>query len=239
MTPNFAKAMALIDAAHAQDPNQVPVKADLDQSSSTGSSTADPNAKPHPNPEEEPTSTIAYELHYAHKMTSYLHQHTPQPSPLLSLAVRAQHLRRWEIPRSSYPDGRAGYFAWRTFLKKRQGELARDLCLDAGFDSPDAERVGSLIAKEGLKRGGGGGGDGMGRDDDDEEEVQILEDVACLVFLDDQFDEFERGIQDEEKILRILRKTWAKMGGRGRELALEMEMSGRARRLVEMALAGG
>ncbi len=226
MAPNFAKAMSLIDAAHAQDPNKVPVKAEADKSSSTLASTANPN--PDPN-SEQLHPTVPYELHYARKMTSYLHLHTPEPSELLSLAVRAQHLRRWEIPRSSYPDGKAGYFAWRTFLKKRQGELARDLCLDAGFGRPEAERVGSLIAKEGLKRGEGEG----------DEEVQILEDVACLVFLDDQFDEFERGIKDEEKILAILRKTWAKMGARGRELALGMEMSGRARELVEKALAGG
>lgn len=41
------------------------------------------------------------------------------------------------------------------------------------------------------------------------EETQVLEDVACLVFLDDQFEEFEKGVE-EEKMLGILRKTWGK-----------------------------
>ena len=31
----------------------------------------------------------------------------------LLLAARAHHLRRWELPRDSYPVGRAGYLRWR------------------------------------------------------------------------------------------------------------------------------
>ena len=84
-----------------------------------------------------------------------------------------------------------------------------------------------LIAKEDLKKGEGKG----------DPEAQVLEDVACLVFLDDQFDEFEKG-HDEEKIVSILQKTWVKMGKRGQELALEMSMSERAKELVGKALAG-
>jgi len=61
--------------------------------------------------------------------------------------------------------------------------------------------------------------------------------VACLVFLDDQFEAFKEE-HDEEKILRILRKTWGKMGDRGREMALNMSMEGRAAELVKKALEG-
>jgi hypothetical protein len=82
--------------------------------------------------------------------------------------------------------------------------------------------VAALVRKEDLRK---------------DEETQVLEDVACLVFLDDQFEEFERG-HDEEKILGILRKTWGKMSERGHELALGIEMSERARELVEKALSG-
>jgi hypothetical protein len=67
-------------------------------------------------------------------------------------------------------------------------------------------------------------------------ETQTLEDVACLVFLDDQFEEFEK-LHDEEKIVSILRKTWGKMSDKGHELALKIEMSDRARELVGKALA--
>ena len=62
--------------------------------------------------------------------------------------------------------------------------------------------------------------------------------MACLVFLDDQFDEFEKGIEDEAKVLKILQKTWLKMSTEGRELALSLEMSDKSRELIEKALAG-
>lgn len=67
-------------------------------------------------------------------------------------------------------------------------------------------------------------------------ESQILEDVACLVFLDDQFEKFEKE-HDEDKIVNILKKTWAKMSEGGQKLALEMELSDRAKELVGKALS--
>ncbi|KAJ3527192.1 hypothetical protein NM208_g10825 [Fusarium decemcellulare] len=88
----------------------------------------------------------------------------------------------------------------------------------------DRARVAALIRKENLKS---------------DEETQVLEDVACLVFLDDQFDDFEsKSDIDEDKMVGILRKTWGKMGERGRELALEMNHSERAKELIGKALAG-
>jgi len=114
-----------------------------------------------------------YELHYGQRMTHYLNLHTPDPSPLLQVAVRAQHFRRWEVPRDSYPKTKPGYFAWRTFLKKRQAEQVKEICLACGFSEEEAGRVASLIAKEDLKKGEGKG----------DAEAQVLEDCACLVFL--------------------------------------------------------
>ena len=201
MAPDLNLAMRLIDEAHSQDPSITRLSAD--------------------------GASIPYELHYAQKMTSYLNLHTANPSSLLALACRAQHFRRWEVPRASYPATKAGYFAWRTFLKKRQAEQVRELLLQCGYTEEQRERVGSLIAKEDLKKG-----EGMG-----DSEVQVLEDVACLVFLDDQFEAFERE-HDEEKIVNILRKTWGKMGKRGQELALKMDLSPRAQELMGRALKG-
>jgi hypothetical protein len=197
MAPDVQRAMRLIDEAHALDPNKIAVDG----------------------------RDLPYELHYAGKCTAYLEKHTPNPSALLATAVRAQHFRRWEVPRSSYPATKPGYFAWRTFLKKRQAQQVKDICLECGYTATEASRVGSLIAKEDLKKGEGQG----------DAEVQVLEDVACLVFLDDQFEAFEKE-HDEDKIVSILRKTWVKMGKRGQELALGMELSDRAKELVGKAL---
>ena len=111
--------------------------------------------------------------------------------------------------------------------------MVEKICVEeGGYSAEEAGRVGKLVRKEGLlsKVESGDGGE-------EEREVQILEDVACLVFLDDQFEKFERETDDEEKILGILKKTWGKMSGRGRELALKIEMSDRARGLVEKAVS--
>ncbi|KAK1149302.1 hypothetical protein N8T08_006524 [Aspergillus melleus] len=236
MTTPFTKAMALIDAAHAQDPRRIPIP------KSTPALEAEPESKDtttHADDkkekgEEEEEEEIPYELHYAQKMTHYLTLHTsgvastPPPSEPLSLAIRAQHLRRWEIPRTTYPMTKVGYHSWRTALQRHQASLAEQICLDAGYDTVSAARVAALVRKEDLKK--------------EDAETQVLEDVACLVFLDDQLVGFagEKGKEyGEEKMLGILRKTWAKMSERGRELALKVEIGDQGvRELVGRAVAG-
>ncbi|KIW01835.1 uncharacterized protein PV09_06686 [Verruconis gallopava] len=165
---------------------------------------------------------VPYELHYAQKMTHYLTLRSSSASETLRLAIRSQHFRRWEVPRNSYPMTKLGYHSWRTFLKKRQAEQVAQICLDCGYSAEDAERVAALIRKEDLKS---------------DEETQILEDVACLVFLDDQFEAFQKD-HDEDKIIGILRKTWGKMTEKGHELALQIPLNGRPKELIEKALEG-
>ena len=191
---NYKAAISLIDEAHAQDPNIAIVDG----------------------------KDIPYELHYAQQMSHYLSLRTTDASPILKVAIRAQHFRRWEIPRSSYPMTKPGYFAWRAFLKNRQADLASAICVGCNFTLEEAEEVARLIRKEDLKKN---------------EETQILEDVACLVFLDDQFETFEKE-HDEEKIIGILRKTWGKMSERGHELALQIRMSDESKALITKALEG-
>lgn len=212
MSDKFHRALSAIDEAHSQDPNLTTI--------------TEPNAE---------TKSIPYELHYAQKMTSYLDAYTKSASEPLRLAIRAQHLRRWEVPRSSYPATKAGYLNWRTFLKNRQAGQARQICLNAGYSEDEAGRVAALVRKDGLKRK-----TTMTTEDEtaeaEENETQILEDVACLVFLDDQFAAFEKTL-DEEKVIGILRKTWGKMSDKGHRMALEIRMSDRCRELVQKALS--
>jgi hypothetical protein len=191
---NYEAAISLIDEAHSQDPNNTIVDGQI----------------------------VPYELHYAQKMTHYLKLRCPTASPVLKVAIRAQHFRRWEIPRSSYPMTKPGYLNWRSFLKKRQADLASAICIGCNFTAEEAEEVAKLIRKEDLKNN---------------EDTKVLEDVACLVFLDDQFEAFEKE-HDEEKIIGILRKTWGKMTERGHELALEIPMKEESKALIGKALAG-
>lgn len=172
---------------------------------------------------EDPRSTPdgPYELFYAQKCTHYLERLDDKASDLLQLAVRAQHFRRWEVPRDSYPMTKPGYFSWRTGLKRRQGELVSQILLHHGYSAEEAERVASMIRKDNFKK---------------DPETQTLEDVACLVFLDAEFDEFKE-LHEEDKIIKILQKTWPKMSERGHEVALEMHMSDDCARLVRKTLS--
>ncbi|KAL8358201.1 hypothetical protein RB598_002802 [Gaeumannomyces tritici] len=207
---SYGAAMLLIDEAHALDPRTAEARVGAEG------------------------EHVPYELHYARKMTRWLAVRSPGASPVLQLACRAQHFRRWEIPRSSYPMTRAGYLTWRAKLKAQAAAQVAELLSASSGDgggggggaiSPaDVDRVAALIRKENL------GSDG---------EAQALEDVACLVFLDDQFDGFESKPElDEDKVVGILRKTWAKMSAEGRALALQMDLSERAKALIGKALEG-
>ncbi|EJP63883.1 glutamyl-tRNA synthetase [Beauveria bassiana ARSEF 2860] len=170
---------------------------------------------------------VPHELHYARQMTSWLAIRCPEASPILQVACRAQHFQRWEIPRDSFPRTRPGYLTWRAKQKAQAASQVADLLgapeIQPEIAEQDRARIAALIRKEKL---------------DSDPEAQALEDVACLVFLDDQFDDFEkRDDVDEEKIVNILRKTWGKMSPQGREIALEMKLSDRAKTLIGKALA--
>ncbi|KAM3516013.1 hypothetical protein MY11210_000295 [Beauveria gryllotalpidicola] len=196
----FAQAIKLIDDAHAQDQREA---------------------------KNAGEDKVPHELHYARQMTSWLAIRCPEASPVLQVACRAQHFKRWEIPRDSFPRTRPGYLTWRAKQKAQAASQVAALLgaseLQPEIPEQDRARVAALIRKEKL---------------DSDPEAQALEDVACLVFLDDQFDDFEkRDDVDEDKIINILRKTWGKMSPRGREIALEMKLSERAKTLIGKALA--
>jgi hypothetical protein len=161
------------------------------------------------------------ELHDALAMTRWVETLYPDASEAVHLAARCQHLCRWEVPRDSYPEGRVGYLKWRTDLKKRHADMSAAVLHEQGYEDAMIDAVRRINLKEGIKL---------------HVEVQQIEDALCLVFLELQFE----GYIDKwepEKIIRILRKTWAKMSDTGQQAALGLDMSPRARALVERALA--
>jgi hypothetical protein len=160
-------------------------------------------------------------LAYGRRMTAWVERLHPDASQALRLAARAQHVRRWEIPRDRYPDGRDGYLRWRTHLKRHHARVAAELLSEAGYGADTIDRVRDLLRKRGVKS---------------DPETQTLEDAACLVFLENGLAEFARK-HDAEKIKNILRKTWAKMSEAGRREALKLDLPEEARALVADALA--
>ncbi|WP_344703003.1 DUF4202 domain-containing protein [Halomonas cibimaris] len=160
---------------------------------------------------------------YARRMSAWLERLDADASECLRLAVRAQHLQRWQVPRADYPEGRVGYLTWRRDQSRRAGETAARLMRNAGYSEADAARTADIISKKGLKR---------------DAEVQTLEDCACLSFLENYFADFSRTLA-RDHMIRIVQKTWGKMSPRARELALTLPMSERSAVIVGEALADG
>jgi len=163
-------------------------------------------------------------LLYGERMSDRLAAYEPDAGELLRIAVRAQHIRRWEIPRDSFPTGRQGYHRWRRRLAEYHAELTGELMAAEGYDEKSIRTVGRLLRKEGLKR---------------DPQVQTLEDVAAQVFLLHYLERFvaEHGHEhDEDKLLGIIRKTWNKMSERGRRESLELPIPGAVRPTVLVAV---
>ena len=164
-----------------------------------------------------------HELHYARRMSQWLARLEPGATEALRLAVRCQHLQRWMIPRSQYPMTRAGYHRWRTELARFHADRAGEILAEVGYDEITVRRVQALVRKEGLKT---------------DPETQTLEDVACLVFLEDELGDFAAR-HDEAKVVNILVRTWGKMSQRGRDAALGLDLPPAQRALIAKALSQG
>lgn len=189
----FTAAINLFDKANANDPNKEVYK-----------------GKEYPK-----------ELLYGQRMTDRLNSFDKDAGEALQLAVRCQHIQRWEIPRDQYEMNRVGYLKWRNDLKKFHAERAGEILRSVGYDDEVIDTVQFLLQKKQLKKN---------------EMTQSLEDVICLVFLDFYFERFSEKY-DEEKMLDILRKTWNKMSEKGQKAALNLELSDRSHQLVSKALS--
>ena len=189
----FEDAVARFDDANAQDPNHERV-----------------DGVPQPK-----------ELVYAGRMTASLARFVPDASEAVQLAARCQHIQRWTISRSTYPDGRDGYRAWRTDLARFHADTAGAILREVGYDAATIGRVQSLLRKERLKA---------------DPEVQLLEDVICLVFLQYYVAAFAAQ-HAESKVADILRKTWRKMSEKGRQAAFELDLPDDLRALIARAIA--
>ncbi|QSA95510.1 DUF4202 domain-containing protein [Methylococcus sp. EFPC2] len=147
-------------------------------------------------------------LLYGLRMSAWLEKLTPEPNDAQRIAARAQHIRRWTVPRDSYPATREGYLQWRSFLYRFHAEQAAAIAHENGYPESVVAAVKKMVGKQGIKQ---------------DAEVQLIEDVACLVFLEHYFPDFAEGY-DEEKLIGIVRKTWRKMSDQARQAALQLSL---------------
>jgi hypothetical protein len=193
MSPELASACAAVDDVNRADPRAVEVDG----------------------------APVPVELIYGQRMSAWLERLEPNATDTLRLAVRAQHIARWELRREDFPAGPVGYKRWRSELGRRHGERAQAIAVATGFSQADAQRVRDLVMKRGIK---------VDRD------AQTVEDVACLVFLEHYFGEFAAK-HERDKVIDIVRKTWKKMSERGRSAALTIDLGATEAALVAAALA--
>ncbi len=157
------------------------------------------------------------ELVDAERLAVWITRLALDASTPLRLAAHCQHLRRWETPRSSYPDDRAGYLKWRAALQVRHAELAAETLRAHGWDAATIEAVRCIVEK---RRG---------------PDTQHMEDALCLAFLEHEAEEFA-GKHDADKVVRVLRKTWRKMSPAAKQAALGLALSPPVAALVSRAV---
>ena len=173
----FHRAIAAIDGLNAGDPHRIMVAGT-----------------------ERPK-----ELAHAELASAWVRRLRPDASEALLLAARGHHVRRWAIPRTSYPEGRNGYLRWRRALQQAHAaDLGRILEAE-GYDAALVGRVQEIVQKRRLAT---------------DAEVQAFEDALCLVFLETQLDEFAGRYAD--KAADVLQKTLDKMSPEGRRLATDL-----------------
>jgi hypothetical protein len=151
-----------------------------------------------------------------HKWVVTLH---PEASEALLLASRCQHIGRWEIPRTAYPDGREGYLRWRKELGLYHAARASEIMEQVGYDAATIERVRQIVTKKRIKA---------------DPEVQVMENALCLVFLEFLYEDFHPRYPD--KIVDILKKSLLKMDAAGHQEALKLPYSATGLRYIQEAL---
>ena len=194
-TDRFNAVIKAIDAVNAQDPRKIDM-----------------------NGTERPFETV-----YADRMTETLEQMYPDASELLRIAARAQHIRRWQIPRDTFPRNKEGYQKWRLGMRQLHAELVGGIMTEQGYSSEDIAEVGMFLRKERLKRVA---------------DSQALENVVDVVFLAYYWDDFVEKFSDysDDKLIDIVGKTLRKMSSHGHAAALALDLPPETTRIVLAAV---
>jgi len=194
-TDQFNAVITAIDAVNAEDPRKIMVDG----------------------------TEYPYETVYADRMTETLERMYPDASELLRIAARAQHIRRWQIPRDTYPRNREGYQKWRLEMRQLHADLVGGIMREHGYSNDDIALVGSYLRKERLKR---------------EADSQALENVVDVVFLAYYWDEFVTKFPhyDDDKLIDIVGKTLRKMSSHGHQAALALDMPPQTAKIVMAAV---
>jgi hypothetical protein len=163
---------------------------------------------------------FAANMLYSQYMGEWQEKLYPEVAEEVKLAARAQHICRWELLRNEFPEGRAGYLKWRQTLAQKHAEILAAIMADNHYSPESIERASLAVSKKNLKTN---------------PDSQVVEDCACLVFLEYYFDDFITK-HTGDKLINIVQKTWGKMSERAHEAALKLSFSDDALAVIQEAL---
>ena len=165
-----------------------------------------------PNIEHSQGKAWPKELLYGQRMSEMLERYNSDADYVIKLAIRGQHIQRWQSPRNAYPMGRQGYHKWRTDLYTFHADKVANLMAQAGFNAQEIERAKNAVAKVGIKSN---------------PDTQLLEDVVGLVFIEYYMLSFAEKHPDysEQKWIDIIRKTWGKMSEKAHAFVLDGQIT--------------
>ena len=162
-------------------------------------------------------------LIYSQQCFEWLKKLNPKFSEAQEIGARCQHFRRWEIPREDFSMDKKGYYKWRIKLYSYQAEKTAEVLLSLGYSDEFINEVKSMVAKKDLHKNFNS---------------QLIEDIACLVFLEHYIESFALSKDySETKWIKIIQKTWAKMSDKAHKFALKINYSPSILTLIQKALA--
>jgi hypothetical protein len=193
LNDRYLDASAAIDAANSADPTSVVVRG----------------------------STQPLALAHGRYAVEWVHHLQLAPSELLLLAARAHHLRRWEMPRSGHPAGKAGYLRWKRDQRQRHARDVAELLAPFGYSVEEIGAVQRWVRRDDLA---------------DDTGSQTVEDAACLVFIETQLADVAAKLEHDH-FISVIRKTARKMSPEALALADRIPLADHARALLAEALA--
>ena len=160
-----------------------------------------------PNTEIYNAQSLPKESLYATRMSEMLARFNPNADELMQIAVRGQHIERWQSPRSNFAMNKQGYHQWRSALYIFHASRVIELMQQVGFNEAQQQRVYAAVAKQDIKRN---------------PDSQLVEDIASLVFIEHYMLAFTstKPDYDEQKWLGIIRRTWQKMSVEAHDFVL-------------------
>lgn len=141
---------------------------------------------------------------YGLRMSEQLKEFNPITSEILKIACRAHHIRRWDIKRDAYAEGKIGNQKWRKDQIQHHADVTGNLMTDHGYSNQEIESLKKILLRKNPTH----------------PDSQCLEDVASLVFFKYYFADFLK-TQSSEKLKQFIIKTWDKMSRDAQKNALK------------------